>query len=282
MPVGGKVGQQYRRRHVADDLTGNAGGQSCVLRHYRRQRLPYGSTGSHIACKKEEAEEGGQQAVVHLAEQRPVKDQHTRRHHGQQGRIGQHPEHRQQAQHKQSCHQSQPSRTANGGLFRKGDPDPLRLDTQGRNDQPHQANQGEGHHGGKELTGGQLIVGIDIQILRVAYRSSHAAQIGGNGLEHHNINQPLRSANQSKHQHRKGHKCNEGHIVGHQHGHKEGQQHQCQGHKPHSPFAGQQPLSQHREHAALLQASHHRHQTEQQAQHPPVNIIEIVRRRRIE
>ena len=186
----------------------------------------YRAAGPDVSGKQEEAEKGSKQAIVHPAKQSPVKEQQTARHHGQQRRIGQHPEYRQQAEHKQACHQPQTARPSKLRLFLKPDLNSLIPDTQeGCGRQHSQADQGQRKHGPKKLFRRQFVVGIKIEILRITHRGSHAPKVGGHGLEHHKGGQVFRPSDQPQHQNRKWNKGDERHLVGHHHGHKERQQH---------------------------------------------------------
>jgi hypothetical protein len=51
--------------------------------------------------------------------------------------------------------------------------------------QKRQGEQRNGKHGAEEQGKRHLVVVVQVQVLRVAERESHAAQVGGDGFHHH-------------------------------------------------------------------------------------------------
>ena len=176
-----------------------------------------------------------------------------------------HTEHRQQAQGKQSRHDPelppllQPLYVAE--LHLNG----IAAGAQRGGGQPRQTHQGQGQQGRKEISHWDLKSGAEKQILRIAHRHGHAAQVGRHGLEDNEIDALPGPTDQPQHQDSKRHKRDERDIVGDEHGAEKGQQHQNQSQQAEALASRQQPLGQNGEHAAVLRPGHHQHQAEQQA-----------------
>lgn len=166
--------------------------------------------------------------------------------------------------------------TGEAHLLRKGDGDPsLAAKVQPCRRQAHQTDEGQGQQQREKIAHGQGEMGVEKQVLRVAHRGGHAAQIGGHRLKGNNRNKQIPAAHHLQHQNGEGDESDEGHIVGHQHGAEEGQQDQGERNEPYRPLSRQQPLGQHQKQSALLKPRHHGHQTKQQTQYPQVDIVHI-------
>ena len=161
-----------------------------------------------------------------------------------------------------------------------GQCDPPGRGEQTEHRQHHKACQCGGHGKGEKLARGKAVAAVEIQVLGVAHRGEHAAQIGGHRLQAHHPGQQPALAAGGQHQHRKGHKGDEGHVVGDQHGGEKAEHHQHQA----QPLAAAAAFDQRRRHPpegpGLLHTCHHCHQTVKQGQHPAVHITQVCRVRR--
>ena len=274
----GKAGQQHRRRHIADDLAGRRAHQHLPALHHAGQKILQRRNPGQIAREHEEAHKGDQQSEVRPQHQLSVEHRQRHDHRRQQRGPGQQMEHRGQTHAEQHAAQNQLGTLAGcHGAFlilsRQGDP-PGRGE-QAQHHQHHKACQRGRHGESEEFARGKAVTAVQIQILGVAHRGEHAAQIGRHRLQtHHPGQQPALPAG-GQHQHREGHEGDEGHIVGDQHGGEEAEHHQ---HKA-QPLAAAAALDQRRRHSpegpGLLHAGHHRHQAVKQSQHPAVHIAKI-------
>ena len=146
---------------------------------------------------------------------------------------------------------------------------------QQRPQQHHQGHGGIGHHRPEKRPGGEPGDGEEVQVLRVADGSGHAAQVGGNGLQHHQPQHPLLLADHAEYQQGEGHEGEQGHIIGDEHAAEEAQQHQHHREAPRSAGPPQQGAAQQLEHPQGPEPRHNDHQTEQQGQRPVVRIGQI-------
>ena len=144
-----------------------------------------------------------------------------------------------------------------------------------RDGQAYQSDSCQGQHRQKEISRRQLVGSVEVQILGIAHRSGHTAQVGGDGLQHQHRHYRLAAAQLLKKKQCERHKGDQRHVVGHRHGDEEGQQHQNDPQGPGSRLPPQQLLRQPLECPAGLDPRHHRHQAQQQAQHPQIDITDV-------
>ena len=113
---------------------------------------------------------------------------------------------------------------------------------------------------------------IEEEVLRVADRGGHAAQIGSYGLKDDNPDQMPLPPDEGENQYGERDKGNKGYIVCDKHGAEKGKEHQRQREQPHPPPPGQQPLGQNVKEPAALKSGHDSHQAEEQDEDPQVDI----------
>ena len=284
LPVAGKAGEQDCRRHVADALAGNGGGEQRVARQQRFEQRAYGRDAAEVAGEDEEAAEGEQQVVIDAPEQRPVRQQQEQQRRAGGRDVMHKAEHCGKAQQEQRDIGGEPPAVRNARRLRKRYVDPAagRGGPQRRRRKRDEAQEGERQHRTEELPGPERIARIQIEVLRIADGRGHAAKVGRHGLQRahaHGQRLRLRLAQQEEGER---HERDERHVVCHQHGHEERQQHQQQAQRPERAFPGEQALCEQVEQAAPHKSLHDRHQREQQAQYAQINIGKIRRIRRHE
>ncbi|MBO4318180.1 MAG: hypothetical protein J5855_07890 [Mailhella sp.] len=86
----------------------------------------------------------------------------------------------------------------------------------------------DGKSRGKKSRGREIEIRIEIQILRVAHRREHAAEIGGDSLQHDDTDQRVAPLGHTEYDDRKGYKGQKRNVVGDQHRAEEAEQHQQQ------------------------------------------------------
>ena len=233
-----------------------------------------GGDTAQVADEHEEGEEGQQQGVVHLPEDGAVGKEQEHQHHRRHRQGRHHGEQPQQAQDKPQAAQGKAFGAAQlGGDLHRGDGGGL---LQQGGPQQHKAREGHiGGHGPAQLPKAQGVPGVQVQVLGVAHGGEHAPQVGGQGLQHHQgDHQPL-LPRQPQHHQAKGHKGDEGHVVGDDHAEEKGQGHQHQQHGSGGAGAAQQPAAQKLEDPRSLKSLDHRHQAEEQGQGVPVHVAQI-------
>ena len=220
---------------------------------------------SQVSGYHEEADEGAQQAHIQLPQQSRFHCGQRPKHQNRQQTIGQNAEHRQQAQQEQCAVQGQLPGLPQGLRVHRRDLEIPGQDWQGRRGQAGQTDPRQGQHHREKIPGRESIGPVKVEVLGIAHRRGHAAQVCGNGLQHQQRHRRGPAVHLVQKQQRKGCKGDKSDVIGHGHGAEKGQQHQdhCQG--PGSGPPGQQMAGQPPERPAGLEARHHRHQAQQQA-----------------
>ena len=228
-----------------------------------------------IAGYREEADEGAQQAHVQLPQQGGLHRGQRPQHQDRQQTVGQNAEHRQQAQQEQHAVQGQLPGLPQGLRVHRGDLEIPGQDRQGRRGQAGQTDPRQGQHHREKVPGGEPIGSVKIEVLGIAHRRGHAAQVCGNGLQYQQRHRRGPAVQLVQKQQCKWGKGDEGNVIGHGHGAEKGQQHQDHRQGPGPGPPGQQTAGQPLERPAGLEARHHRHQAQQQAQHPQIDVVQI-------
>lgn len=210
---------------------------------------------AYVPGEDEEEHKGQQQAVVHLLERRAVGQQQRQEHHRRHGPVVHHAQHREQAEHEQ--HYAQRKALVVRYLRPLAEVDlnaALRSEGHGQHQQ-HEARERNRQHRAEELARRHRVARVYKEVLRVAHRRRHAAEVRRDGLERDEGYQPVRPAYRVQNQHSKGHEGDERHVVRHEHGGEKRQQHKYQRDPQQAPAPGEQPLRQNGEEAAALQPS---------------------------
>ena len=139
-----------------------------------------------------------------------------------------------------------------------------------------QACERQREDGGEKLPRCKAVASVKEEILRIPDRRGHAAEISRQRLKHHCADQQVPPSSQAEHKDGERNEGDQRNIIGHQHRAEEGQQDQHQQQKPHLPASRKQPLGERGKKPALLHAQNHRHQAEEQTEHPQVKIAQIL------
>ena len=204
-----------------------------------------------------------------------VNEQNSCHHHGHQQ------QHRDQlgdcrkAEQEQSQIAQQPSPgrrelSGGGGDLGQG----CRPAHQQRPGEQHQREPRKGQYRPEELAQRHAVMGVEVEVLGVAHRRCHTAQVGSHRLEHHHRHNAVGEPCHAEHRSGKGHKGDERHIIGDEHGSEEAEQHQHQFQLTGSAGASENALAQPLEEADVLQSCHHQHQAEEQSQGVEVHIAQ--------
>ena len=124
---------------------------------------------------------------------------------------------------------------------------------------------------------GEVVIRIEIEILRVAHGREHAAQVGRDGLQNDDADQRVAPLGHAEHDDGEGHEGQQGDVVGDEHGRKEAQPDQQRAHGAQVSDPQTERVRQMRKKTRLPQPGHHRHQTVEQRQRAEIDISEIPR-----
>lgn len=200
----------------------------------------------------------------------------------EEGEIGQDVKNGEQAQDEQ--HTEEGYALAVGDLlgFGKADLQDAAFAAQSQRGDADQTDQCKGQNHAEELTGRQLIARVQEQILWVADRCDHTAEVCRDRLQDDDRDEQRALTDQTEYQNGEGDEGDERDVVCDGHGGKEGQKGQEQDDGAQRVSSGEQLLREQVEHIVFLHAGHNRHQAEQQDEHAGVYVTKISRGRRRE
>ena len=180
-------------------------------------------------------------------------------------------QHREQAQRKERRIDPEPPPVDPRRLAEKEVQTLLRQQHAGRRDQPErQQPVGERHAQKRQKV--VVVIGIEIEVLRIADGRQHAAEIRRHGLQHHDANEILPAVRHAEHDHRKRHEGQKRHVVRDQHRREEAEQHEQQPDRAHAPGFFAQRVRQMRKEARLPQPGDDGHQAVEQRERAKVEI----------
>ena len=158
--------------------------------------------------------------AVPVKQDLPVKDQQHDQHRKQHHRPDNHAQHNQQTHGEQRQIQRkraavEPRLLAEEERQRRGG------ERQTACGEKHERQRPEGQRRADKVGKGEVVKGIEIQILRIAHGREHAAEIGGDGLQHDDTDEIVPAVGQPQHDDSKGHEGQKRHVVGDEHGGEE-------------------------------------------------------------
>ena len=118
-------------------------------------------------------------------------------------------------------------------------------------------------------------VRVEIEILGIAHRGEHGAQIGRHGLQHHHPDQGPVLVGHTQHHHREGDEGQKCHVVGDEHGGNKAQQDQQNAEQPEVAHPEAEPVGQPGEEPGLAQPRHNGHEAIEQGQGTQVQIVPV-------
>ena len=275
---GGEFRKEDCRGDVADKLAGQKGDNDFPAQKEGLQGLPDKRDAPQVADEDKEAHKGQKEVIIQPLQDVLLEEKEPHQNDEEGSPMGGHTEYRQQAQ------QEQHPQHEEAGFFRNG-PVFLRLlffCCQGafalkiaEYIEEEIGDRHIGHRYGEKFLHAHAGNGIEKEVLGVAHRGQHAAQIGGDGLQHDNGDHLFPEVRPLQQQDGEGDEGDEGHIVGDEHGGKEAQHDQGGGKLPHFSGPGQKEVCHAVKNPQLLEAAHDRHQAEQEHQHPHIAIFQI-------
>lgn len=271
--------EQDRRRHVADELAGERGDEQRALRKPAGEQVMQHFNARGVARKDKEHHKGEKQRVVHSKQRVSVgKEQHggnqhkpqPERHHAEDDQD------RERKERKVECRaaQVQPLGKAAVNLEPRGG-------QQQAADRQHRHGEAERRqHDGGELAGRDRKIGIKIEILRVAERGQHAAEVGGDVLQDEDVRHVLFLLGSRQRKVAERQKGDERHVVGDQHRADEGDVDKRQRERAQIARHGDDLARQNREELDVAQRRHNRQRQKQAGEGAQVKIAEVCRVRR--
>ena len=225
--VFGERRQHHGSRDIADALAEQKSAPQFTALCPCGDRLIHRFHPAQISHKDKEKHKGQQQPPVHSQKRAAGKEQQHSNGDPQQRPFRNHPQNRQKSQQEQCAKQ-------HGALFLhrfftflsgKYRPDFFRWNQLPGGQQQKKTDSHSGKNNRKKFGRIQLIIAVEIQVLRVPHRGCHAAQIGSDGHQNHGYGCTL-GANRLHHRNAQRNKGEQRHIVGQQHRTKKAQQHQ--------------------------------------------------------
>ncbi len=274
--VGRKLGEENGRGDVADDLTGERTDQESVLFQQTGKQIADRGNTRHIAREDKKADKCQQQGVIHSLECLAIHKQKHQRNDDQADLIGDHTK----DDHNGECKERKVDQGALGvqsigTLLSNGKA--LFGQKQTANGDQCDRSQKRDQHDGHKLARGNVEFGIEKQILRIAERGQHSAEICGNVLhdEYKCHVALLAGGGQYKiTQRQKGQKC---HVVCDQHGSDKGDIHQGKHRNSQISRAVYDLTCKNGKEFNILQGTYNRQHTKQAGQRFPIKIVEILR-----
>jgi len=235
---------------------------------------------AQISGKDEKTNEGKKQAVIDFFEKLTIQQQEDEQNDTAQQAIVQDAEHGQKTEQKQTQVNPQPPGTGRAGIGSNLHMDFFFAHEKATGDKDNKTENCRRENRTKKFSGRKLITAKEEEILRIAHRGGHAAEVGGNGLQDDDPYGMRTFLKKLQHQKGKGDKGDECHVVGDQHGGKEGEKHKRQSNSGHAAAASEKNPRQSVKNAAGFKPQYSSHETEKQAQYPKIDITNVGRIRR--
>ena len=269
-----KARQQHRGRHVADDLAGRGADEERRHRDDGREQVADRRDTREIARKDKERAKGQQQAVVDAQKALGLEYRQRDGDDNQPDVVREHAKdnhHRQREQHEVDDH-SPHGRRGFGVSFEAYR---LGLDDKASAGDEHERDRERDRHDCKEFARIDLKKRIQVQILGVAERRQHSAEIGGDVLHDKDECGIFCLAARRQHKPAQRQKCDQRHIVRHDHRAEVGDEHQRERDAAHIAERGDDPGRQPLEKAAAFERAYDRERAKEARQRVEVEIVGI-------
>ena len=279
--IGGEFGKQDGGGHVADDLAGRGADEQRGKRYESAERRLHRGDAREVARKHEESAEREEQGVVHPEEGFGFQHEERDGDGGEPDIKREHPEnyeHREREEYE--IHRHPP-------YGRRGDFGGLELHPDGSDEEAGEGYEHERHperkrHYLEKLLCRDGIVGIKIEVLRIAERGEHPAEIGGYVLHDEDESGVLSLPTGGQHIISEGQEGDERHIVCHDHGAEIRDENEGERDSAHIAERGDYLSRQPLEEPALFERADHGEGAEEAGQGVGVEVVDISRVRRHE
>ena len=222
VPAVGEPRKQQRGGHVAYYLAGEHRDGSLAAGDDGGEKIAEGADVAYVADKYEQCGKRAEQGIVHLCEHSPCRDQpeHQERRGDYERRY--YVEQREHAQHEPD---GRPYKAEDAAERRGGHPacDGRASETHDNGKQPYGGQRAVRQHGEHQLPERHPRLRIQIQVLRIAHRREHAAQVCGERLQYDERHGQPQAVREPEHHQRERHEGDERDVVGGDHAEKEWQ-----------------------------------------------------------
>ena len=272
--IGGETRQQHRGRYVAYDLAGRRAHEQRRQSDQRPEGALHRRYAREVAREHEKGAEGKEQCVVHF--QKGTRFQHEQRQRDAyephvERKYTEHDEHGERKQHE--VYERTPyGRRLHGRRFQG---DGLRFHEEARCRDEEERDCKRQRHYREKLPCAYGIIGIKIQVLRIAEGGQHAAEIGGDILHYEHERRIFRPAAGGKHEPSEREEGDESHIVRHHHGTEVSHEHQRESHAAHISECADDLARQPLEEMPLFERTDDRERAKQTGQRVKVEVIGI-------
>ena len=223
----GEFRQKQSRRHITDRLAGHNTNHNFIACNQTSQNFTDQRNAAHVPYKYEEKHKGQNQTVVHPREDVPVDDKNRSHDKQQHCKPVEESQYRSDGHQKQGCVHTCPAPLRmHRCKIRLRQTDFCLLTGQHQHHQKHQCHCHIRQHRFDKLRQRKAIVLVNKEILRIAHRSQHTAQIGCDSLQHDGRHQQFRMSGFFQNKDGEGYESQQGHIVGESHAEKEAEQNQ--------------------------------------------------------
>ena len=269
-----KLGQQDGRRHIADNLAGNDAENQGTFTQQPGEYFSYDIHTGHISGEDEEEHEGKQQGIVHHFQRFSVHEQQDCGNHHQTNAIGDSTEHDGNGKGEQQQVNDGLANRDSHGLVRQFHGFRLNENDAAKSDQQH-CHHERRRHDGHKLQGRDFKLGIQIEILGVAERGQHTAQVGCDVLHNEGEGHVIALSRGGQNKQTERQEGQQSHVIGNEHGTDKGDVNQSQdGHAGIAEYLDDFSC-QHIEEVDILQCADHCQHTEQAGKGLYIEIAQI-------
>ena len=278
--LAGKAGQQEGCRNVADDLADCHGAEKLIAGDQPLEHAAEPGDLLHVSDENEKSREGDQKRVIDLGKYGAVCKEPDADDRRQENGNGDPFAHRPQAEekHEQIAEEAFPGHPGRSRhRLHLGNTKGKRFifSPQEREEDQQQGQEGKGQHGAEKLAHSHLVVGIEVEVLRISNGSGHAAQVGGDGLKDDHRNQPVLAADHLQKLYGEGDKGDQRHVIGNEHAGEEAQEDQEKLQLPEALDPHQQALAHLMEKPNGLEPRHGGHEAEQKSQGVKIQVADV-------
>ena len=274
--IGGELREEYRRGDVRDALAGYDAEQKRVLFKEPREKFPNRIYPRHVAGKDKEKHKRQQQRVVYLFQRLSVGAQKRQRYDYKPYPVGNEPKYN---NYRESEEEHIKHRSPQGELhafvlerYRLG-PD----ENEAAGGYQRDGKQKRRRHYLHEFKGGNGEFCVEIEILRVAERREHSAQIRGDVLHYKGERHIFSLARRGQHKIPERQKGQKRHVVGYQHRADEGDVNKRKNAKPRVFEALDDLLRKNIKEIDIFKRADYRQHAEKTGKRLKIEITDIIR-----
>lgn len=266
--------QEHRGRHVGDRLAGQNAEKERIERHQRTEKFPHGGDTREVSRKHEKSAKRQKQSIIHAQQRFPIQNEYGGKHGEQSPIIGKEAENDAHGENEQQ----RIGENAPYGRRRFGARahfHALLLYEQAHaEDQCERGGKGQ-RHDFEKFRGADLVKRIQVQILGIAERREHTAEIGGDILHNESKREVLSFAARIEHEKTERQKSDERHVVRHDHRAEIGDGHERKHDAAHALETPDDLIGEPHEKFDILERPYHSQRTEEARERAQIEVIQI-------